>query len=102
MESPEHHSTHVDFKAPGFRAMIPSALVIAIITALSTSLTSRCNSGYEDLERVQRQNYDSLERRLMGIENSQKDIIQRIDRESQQQSNRDLMQDLAIQGKAQK
>lgn len=82
--------------------MIPSALVIAIITALSTSLTSRCNSGYEDLERVQRQNYDALDRRLVGIEASQKDILYRIDKEASEQKNRDLFQDLAIQGKAQK
>jgi hypothetical protein len=93
---------HVDFRHGSFRAMIPSALVIAVITALSTSLTSRCGSGYEDLERAQRQNHDALERRLSDIERSQKDILYRIDKESTEQKNRDLFQDLAIQGKAQK
>jgi hypothetical protein len=78
------------------RVNIPAAVLMAIFTALSTTLATRCNGPEEavrSLERAQRQQYDALGVRLSAIETDQRALIQRL----QLEATRDALQSIRVE-----
>jgi Na+-translocating ferredoxin:NAD+ oxidoreductase RnfG subunit len=82
------------------RVNMPAAVVMALFTAFSTTLATRCNGPEEAvraLEHTQRQQYDALDRRLQAIEADQRALLQRMQQESSAETTQEALRTMRVE-----
>jgi hypothetical protein len=64
------------------KLILPNAVIVALITAISTSAATRCGGAsdvsVQRLEQAQRQSYDSLNTKIDAISASQAAVLARV------------------------
>jgi hypothetical protein len=87
----------VSFRGNGWRATIPAAVVIAIVTTVGTSVVSQLANPLTEIRAEQKRQADAIGRRLDAIEASQRAVLDRVEHDARDAANRDAIQDMRIE-----
>jgi hypothetical protein len=77
------------FRGRGWRASVPSAVVIALVTTIGTTISTQCSSPRAEIEKI------SV--RLDSIEAAQRAVLDRVEHDAHDAARRDALQDAQIE-----
>jgi hypothetical protein len=86
----------ISVRGPGWRASVPSALVIAVVTTMGTAGVTRCTED-PTAAAEQRRQFDHIARRLDAIEAGQRAVLDRVERDATAAANRDAIQNVQLE-----
>lgn len=84
---PPRTPSGVEVRGSGLRVLIPSALLIAAVTALSNVAATQCSGPHGALPDDTRRDIADIRREVRDLATGQKALLDRVERESQAAGN---------------